>query len=202
MPYSIQNVLILLGPVLFAASIYMTLGLIIRNTGGEHYSLIPIRWLTKTFVTGDVVSFMIQGSGAGLMATGSNGTMGKNIVVTGLVVQVLMFGFFMATAVVFQMRMHRHPTPAVFEKPTSWRTHLNLLYGVSIMIMIRSIFRVVEFVMGNDGYPLTHEWTLYIFDASLMWLAMLIWIFWYPGKLSRPDMGLELLSSTENFRTA
>ncbi|RAL04964.1 RTA1 domain-containing protein [Aspergillus ibericus CBS 121593] len=197
MPYSIQSVFILLGPVLFAASVYMTLGRIIRSTGGEHLSMLLIRWLTKTFVLGDVVSFLVQGGAAGMMASGSNATLGKDMVVVGLLIQIIMFGFFMVTAVMFQIRLQGRPTPGAVDGRIDWREHLYLLYGVSLFIMVRSLFRVVEYVLGNTGYPLTHEWTLYIFDAVLMVLAMVAWLVWYPAKLARPDMGLEMLSREE-----
>lgn len=62
-PYILQNILLLLAPALFAASIYMVLGRIIRITGGQAHSLIRCNWLTKVFVIGDVVSFLTQASG-------------------------------------------------------------------------------------------------------------------------------------------
>lgn len=58
-----QNVLILIAPALMAASIYMILGRIILLTDGERYALVKRRWLTKLFVTGDVISLMMQASG-------------------------------------------------------------------------------------------------------------------------------------------
>ncbi|RSL53636.1 hypothetical protein CEP53_007686 [Fusarium sp. AF-6] len=67
MPYVIQNTNILLAPVFFAASIYMTLGRLIRMTNGERHSIISLKWLTKIFVTSDVHSLMVQGGGAGMM---------------------------------------------------------------------------------------------------------------------------------------
>jgi cobalamin synthase len=62
-PYLIQTLFILLGPALFAASIYMELGHIILLTHGEKHSIIKKRWLTKFFVLGDVISFFTQASG-------------------------------------------------------------------------------------------------------------------------------------------
>ena len=62
-PYIIQSLLLLLAPALFAASIYMVLGRIILLTDGENHSLIRARWLTKVFVTGDVLSFLAQSAG-------------------------------------------------------------------------------------------------------------------------------------------
>jgi hypothetical protein len=55
--------LILLGPALLAASIYMILGRLIRMLGAEEYALIRTNWMTKVFVTGDVLSFFAQGAG-------------------------------------------------------------------------------------------------------------------------------------------
>lgn len=191
MPFAIQNVFILLGPVLFAASVYMTLGRIISAIGAKQNSLIPIRWLTKTFVAGDILSFVVQGGAAGLMVTGSNAAIGQDIEMVGLLIQVIMFAFFVVTALVFQIRTQRDPR---FESDglISWKRHLYLLYAVSLLIMIRSIFRVVEYGMGTNGYPLTHEWTLYIFDSLLMWSVMVSWLIWYPGELSRPESSMEM----------
>lgn len=62
-PYVQQSILILVAPALFAASIYMELGRLIRLTDGAVHSLIKLRWLTKVFVLGDVISFLMQGSG-------------------------------------------------------------------------------------------------------------------------------------------
>jgi hypothetical protein len=62
-PFVMQSILILVAPALFAASIYMTLGRIIRLTDGAVHSMVNTRWLTKIFVAGDVLSFLMQGSG-------------------------------------------------------------------------------------------------------------------------------------------
>jgi hypothetical protein len=61
--YILQTLLILLGPALLAASIYMILGRLIRQLGAEEYALIRTKWMTKVFVTGDVISFFAQGGG-------------------------------------------------------------------------------------------------------------------------------------------
>ena len=61
--YSIQTILILLAPPLYAASIYMVLGRIISYVHAEHFSLVPLKWMTGIFVTGDVVAFVMQAAG-------------------------------------------------------------------------------------------------------------------------------------------
>lgn len=41
----------------------MTLGRIIMLVHGERHSLIRLSWLTKIFVGGDILSFLMQASG-------------------------------------------------------------------------------------------------------------------------------------------
>lgn len=63
MPYAMQSVFILLAPSLFAASIYMVLGRLIRRVDGDSRSLIQSTKLTKVFVIGDILAFLIQSGG-------------------------------------------------------------------------------------------------------------------------------------------
>ncbi|KAH7208091.1 RTA1 like protein-domain-containing protein [Fusarium oxysporum] len=190
-PYIIQSVFLLIPPSLFAASIYMTLGRIIRGLGpkGESCSIVRVKWLTTLFVVGDVFSFLVQSSGAGMMAAGDDPTMGENIVIGGLVIQVLFFGLFVVAAVIFQLRYRKigsnwravgsSNTASVFD----WERMLMMLYATSALILIRCFFRIVEYVMGADAYPLKNEWTLYIFDALLMAAVMVIFYIWYPSRV-------------------
>jgi hypothetical protein len=62
-PFIVQSLFILVAPALLAASIYIILGRIILLVDGERYSLVRQKWLTKIFVAGDVLSFLLQGAG-------------------------------------------------------------------------------------------------------------------------------------------
>lgn len=62
-PYIMQSVLLLVAPALFAASIYMELGRIVLMVKGERSLFVPRKWLTKLFVAGDVLSFLMQSCG-------------------------------------------------------------------------------------------------------------------------------------------
>jgi len=62
-PYIMQTLLLLLAPTLFAASMYMILGRLIRLLDAEAHSLIRTTRLTKIFVAGDVLSFLVQSGG-------------------------------------------------------------------------------------------------------------------------------------------
>ncbi|KAL1959731.1 hypothetical protein VTO42DRAFT_1317 [Malbranchea cinnamomea] len=189
-PYIIQTLFILIAPALFAASIYMELGRIILMVEGEKLSLIKKRFLTKIFVTGDVLSFVMQGGGGGYMAgakTADGVHTGENIVVGGLFVQIAFFGFFIITSVIFHYRLANNPT--VLSHSTPWRRHLYALYGASVLILIRSIFRVIEYLQGNSGYLLSNEVFLYIFDALLMAMVMIIFNLVHPSEIKIILMG-------------
>jgi hypothetical protein len=58
-----QSTLLLIAPALFAASIYMELGRIVLMVKGEKLVLVRVSWMTKIFVAGDVLSFLMQASG-------------------------------------------------------------------------------------------------------------------------------------------
>ncbi|KAH7131055.1 RTA1 like protein-domain-containing protein [Dactylonectria macrodidyma] len=189
MPYAIQNMYILVAPALFAASIYMTLGRIITSIRGDKYSMIRPKRLTKTFVIGDVLSFVIQGSSTGLMVIQKPGLAewGERVVIIGLMVQVIMFALFAIIAVMFHRRMRRAPTADSYDVMVPWEQSLYMLYAVSALIMVRSVFRVIEFAQGQSGYALTHEWTMYIFDTVLMFFVTVIFGWKFPSGLKAKE---------------
>ncbi|KAL1631052.1 hypothetical protein SLS56_004575 [Neofusicoccum ribis] len=189
MPYSIQSTYILIAPALFAASVYMILGRIVLLTDGEKYSIISRWWLTKTFVFGDIVCFIFQGGGGSLLAIGGRGgnsTMvnaGNNLIIAGLVIQVLFFSLFIVTASLFHRRMAQFPTTKSLQPEIRWRQYLFTLYLVSVLILIRSLFRVVEYCQGTDGYLLSKEVFMYLFDSLLM-LAVMVYMNWkHPSEI-------------------
>ncbi|KAI4727165.1 RTA1-domain-containing protein [Aureobasidium sp. EXF-10728] len=184
-PFIMQSLLILVAPALYAASIYMVLGRIIRLLGAEEYSIIRTKWLTKVFVIGDVFSFLVQSSGAGQQARGDLDAfnLGKNLVIAGLIIQIVIFGFFVVVAGLFHIRINRLPTGASVDSYLNWRKHMHNLYFCSAIILIRNLIRVIEYAQGNDGYIITHEWMLYIFDAVFMLLVTIAFLVLHPSKL-------------------
>ncbi|KAF2179555.1 RTA1 protein [Zopfia rhizophila CBS 207.26] len=182
-PYIIQSIFILVAPAMFAASIYMILGRIILVTDAESHSMIRAKWMTKIFVICDVLSFLMQASGGGLMATDGNQDLGQKVIVCGLFVQLIAFGFFVVVALVFHLRLLHVPTVQSSTSRMPWQKHLLTLYVTSLLILVRSIFRVVEYLQGWDGYLLKRELYLYVFDALLMFIVMIIFNWVHPSEI-------------------
>ncbi|KAK9652554.1 hypothetical protein HCH54_002502 [Aspergillus fumigatus] len=198
--YAISNDGVLLAPALFAASIYMTLGRVIRAVRGERFSIISLNWLTKTFVLGDILSFVVQGSSIGLSVTG-HATGATAVVLIGLFIQLISFGIFGLTAVMFYRRIMEAPTPQCHNADLPWKRTLEMLFGVSALIIVRSVYRVVEYSVGSNGYLLQHEWPMYVFDTIPMLTVMTIFYIWYPSRIQQPSSCEDQQTSRQHYST-
>ncbi|KAK1566122.1 RTA1 protein [Colletotrichum navitas] len=183
-PYIIQSILLLVAPGLYAATVYMELGRIIIVLDGEGRCLIRKAWLTKVFVTGDVLSFLLQAGGGGYQSSGTLEALkaGANIIIVGLFIQLIFFGFFVVVAVAFHRAINKAPTGRS-NGSIPWRKHMTALYLGSFLIMVRSVFRAAEYLQGSDGSLLKHEGYLYIFDALLMFLVMVLFNWIHPAEI-------------------
>ena len=106
---------------------------------------------------------------------------GKHLVVVGLLLQITFFGIFIITGGIFHFRIARSRTPA--STYNNWKPYMYTLYAASVLILIRSVFRVIEFSGGNDGVLLRNEVFLYIFDAVLMSGVMVAFNVIHPGAI-------------------
>ncbi|CRK12098.1 Protein RTM1 like protein [Verticillium longisporum] len=185
-PYVTQTIFLLISPSLFAASIYMILSRIILVVDGEHCSPIRRVWLTKLFVLGDVLSFLMQSGGGGMMAGGTLDAMhnGERIVILGLIVQIIFFTLFAVTAALFHRRFARSVAARVSASSIPWQRYLTVLYVASGLIMVRSLFRLMEYIQGNAGFLISREVFIYVFDGALMFLTMGVFAWQHPGELN------------------
>ncbi|KAF5663236.1 RTA1 domain-containing protein [Fusarium heterosporum] len=201
-PYIIQSLLLLLGPALFAASIYMVLGRIIRLVEAEELSIIGPKWLTKIFVTGDVLSFLAQSAGGGMLAKAKDQDAvkrGENIIVGGLGIQIIFFGFFMIVTLIFHVRINRNPTRKSQEVTTSWKKLLFVLYAASLSILVRSVFRVAEYVMGKESELQSKEFWIYIFDALLMSIVAVSFNWFHPSRVINNALDRKRIVSQDEY---
>ncbi|VUC23424.1 unnamed protein product [Clonostachys rosea] len=183
-PYIIQALLLLLGPTMFAASIYMILGRMIRLLEAEELSFIRPSWLTKFFLVGDIISIAAQGFGGTKLSkaeTPADRNQGETIIIAGLGVQIAFFGLFIITTLVLHRRINRDPTPKSARLTVPWRRLLAVLYVTSMLILVRSVFRLVEYVMGHDGVLQSREVYIYVFDILLMAAVAVIFNVFHPS---------------------
>lgn len=103
MPFIIQSTFVLIAPTLMAASAYVLFGRLLVLLDCTSLSIIPSRHNTTIFVTGDILS-LLQAGGGELSVKQSMATLGKGIVIVGLIIQLLLFTLFIVTEVRFSWR--------------------------------------------------------------------------------------------------
>lgn len=109
---------------------------------------------------------------------------GEKIIIGALILQCLIFGFFVIVAARFHRKALQAPTERMKDSSfLPWQKHLTALYISSGLILTRSIFRVIEYGQGNNGYLLQHEYFFYIFDACLMFGVMLVFNIVHPSEV-------------------
>ncbi|KAF2799666.1 RTA1 like protein [Melanomma pulvis-pyrius CBS 109.77] len=198
-----QSLCIILPPSLYAATIYMIYGRLVIFVDSPEASLIRPTRVTKIFVCGDILAFLLQAGGGGQMANAKTADMGKNIMLFGLFVQLLFFGFFLIISLLFWKRMRS--SPKMYSVPQygkhHWTSLLKLMFAAAAIIILRCLFRVVEFSQGHDGYLVSHEVFMYIFDAAPMFSVQVMFHFVYAadvfgagslGKLGDSESNIDL----------
>lgn len=108
---------------------------------------------------------------------------GEYIIVGGLGIQVLFFGFFIIVTMVFHKRIDRKPTRNAHALDTPWKKLLYVLYISSALVMVRSIYRVAEYVLGSDGELQSKEAYLYCLDALPMLIVALAYNWFHPSRV-------------------
>ncbi|KAB8224943.1 putative RTA1 domain protein [Aspergillus novoparasiticus] len=191
--YATSSSLIVIAPVLVCASLYILIGRLIRSSGGRAtpssdtetkeavrlFGRFSPAWIPRVFVTSDVVSFLTQAAGSGIASSndwvGKEKDVGVGVLIAGLVLQLVTFGFFLGVVVWFDRCSSGEVEEGV-------RSVLRGIYVAGVFIMIRLIYRVVEFCMGMDTYTWTHEWPLYVLEAVPMLIAMMVLGWYHPAR--------------------
>lgn len=111
--------------------------------------------------------------------------LGEHIIVAGLCIQILFFGFFIIVAMVFHKRIVRRPTRTAVALGSPWKKLLYVLYISSGLIMVRSVYRVAEYLLGSDGELQAKEVYLYCLDALPMLIVALAYNWYHPSRVVR-----------------
>jgi hypothetical protein len=162
--YYVGQSLLLLPPLLYAATIYIIYGRIVLFANAPEASIIRPTRVTKIFFVGDVLSFFMQSRGGGMVGQAGKEDLGEKILLMGLGLQLLCLGFFLIIAIVFDRRMPSSPmryTIPLYGKH-NWRKPLLLLLAAAVLIIARCVY---QFSAGRNGYLVTHEISIVIGDT-------------------------------------
>ena len=188
--FIIQTVFILVAPAVMAAACYQAFGRVVLWVVPPQYQSarhlwLPARHITPLFVGFDVLSFFIQVIGGAMVAsadTPAKGNKGKNVVLVGLGLQLVTFGFFVLASIRFAVVLKTKLRTVVLPTERNWQLFLKVVNVASVIILLRTISRFLQFVLGTHSYPNDNEWYFYVFDALLMFLVALTFVCVHPGN--------------------
>ncbi|KAI9703065.1 MAG: hypothetical protein M1820_005937 [Bogoriella megaspora] len=174
-----STVLVLTGPVMYAAANYFILGRTL------HY----IPWLSPihpgrvvtTFLALDGVCEVLIGNGASRVAnrglTPKERDVGNGLVKASLILQAVVFVGFYAVAGIFHSRAIK---AGVLNK--NLKIVLYTVYVSAGLITVRCIYRVVEYFEGYTGTVYTHEVYFWVFEAASMLLNSVLLNIFHPAR--------------------
>lgn len=188
--FLIYLIALTLGPVFFAAAIYLCLGRIVV-VYGEELSYLKPRTYTILFLTCDFISLVVQGIGGGIAASYplTNQYMidlGTNILVAGLAFQVASLFAFLVFCSVFLWKAWRNknrlsPEFAELYSSSRFKIFLAALALATICIFTRSVFRSVELSEGFSGHLANNEVSFMVLDGVMVLVACICLTALHPG---------------------
>lgn len=149
-----------------------------------------ILWI---FVTSDVIATIAQVAGAALIGKSESDSQspdtGNNILLAGLCVQVFSFLVFLVLLAMFLVRARKATTST---GEGGMMRFSGALIVSSLLVYLRTIFRMAETAEGVGGYASSHEVFFGVLEFAPIVVAILLLGWWHPGKWvprTRPSTG-------------
>ena len=198
--FVVQYFFIVVAPVFFSASIYTILSKLLRlvtvvdsdEDGDPPPGTVPNRTkaflpfsrraILITFVLCDVIATVIQIIGAASIGAaesdGKDATMANNILLGGLAFQVFTFFVFLVLLAIFLTRARK----MVASTSAALRPFSIALVLASVLVYLRTCFRLAETAQGLGGSISSHEAYFGVLEFVPILIAVFVLNFWHPGK--------------------
>lgn len=178
-----------IAPALLSASIYLCLARII-TVYGEPLSRFKPRTYTIVFCTCDFICLVLQGAGGGIASTGHTRSQvddGKNIMLVGLIIQVISLSLFAVACTDFAWRVSKNQgqwNQKHFNVATSklFKAFLVGLFTAALTIFVRSVYRCAELAGGFNGTLFRDDEALFmVLEGAMISIACLCLTILHPG---------------------
>ncbi|KAL3486796.1 RTA1-domain-containing protein [Aspergillus germanicus] len=187
--FEIQICTLTMGPAFWSAAIYLTLKHEVSVLGRE-FSPIKPKLYPWIFITCDLISLTLQGAGGGLAAssnTDSGTKAGGNVMLAGIVWQVVTLSIFAAVSGLFFIRVRGAPThrlsveaQKVWEGKRSWV----FFWGVMVAFVTtyaRCVYRIAEMGGGWRNHIMQDETGFIVLESVMCAIAVVALTTTHPG---------------------
>lgn len=201
-PFLIQISTTIISPTFLSAANFIILGQVVVRAGATRYSRLSPRNYSIIFVCWDVVALVIQAAGGGIASgnNNQNAKVGGNIMLAGIIIQLLAILTYTAFATEFLYRLYGNkPVRAVASTDSlnetlpkrgngpilGTRVQLQL-FGLafsSLVLLIRSLYRTIELSDGWNGRIIETEVYFNVLDGGMVVASMYTLNIFHPGWL-------------------
>ena len=183
-----------IAPVFFTASIYVTLSKSIVYFAPDLSRFKPqlFYWI---FIPADVLCLVLQAAGGALSTEstdGSSGSVGVDISMAGLILQVIVIFAFIVAFSDYMIRYWRSGRMSAF----GWRLKAFFagLSAAIVLVLARCIYRVAELKDGYTGEIITHEGPFIALEGVFIVLAAVCLCFGHPGLALKRETSSKLVN--------
>ncbi|KAF7370055.1 RTA1-like protein [Mycena sanguinolenta] len=189
-PYMMQITTTIISPTPLIAVNFILLSRIVTRLGPCYSRLTP-RWYTILFLSCDIVALVIQGAGGGIASSAntlSGANLGANIMLAGIVFQFVAIVVYSTLAGDFLRRYHvdrpvRGTSVDRGVMDPKLKTMIAALAFSTLVLFIRSIYRIIELATGWNGRVIETEVYFNVLDGGMVTLAIFTINFAHPGRL-------------------
>ncbi|KAI0346926.1 RTA1-domain-containing protein [Trametopsis cervina] len=195
--FRIQIVCTIISPTPLLAASFIILSRLTSILGTQYSRLSP-RWYSRIFLTCDIIALIIQALGGGLADSddASQSRLGSNIMLGGIVFQLVALVIFATLMVEYFVRCWRNlPREGAMTSPYGSSTTLvrqpreilklklasAALCFSTLVLFIRSVYRTAELADGWNGRIIATQVYFNVLDGGMVVLAIYTLNFVHPG---------------------
>lgn len=187
--FQIQICLLIISPAFISAGIYLTLKHF-TITFGESWSRLKPAWYTYIFITGDIISLVLQGAGGGIAATADSGSsmqdVGTNLMIAGVIFQVVILFVFGTLLTEYTLRTYRRRDQLSENalKMIADRKFRLFVAGILIAflgIFTRCVYRIPELTGGWRSELMRNEPEFIALEGVMITIAVFTLTVFHPG---------------------
>jgi len=187
--FMIQICCLIISPAFVAAGIYLTLKHIVLTFGTAWSRLRPVLY-TYIFIGCDLLSLGLQGAGGGLASGGDPGSTtqdtGTNLMIAGVIFQVVILVFFGYFLVEYAVRTHRRRDQLSAESlqlfhSTSFRCFMFAIAVAYMGVFIRCVYRIPEPTGGWRSELMRNEAEFIALEGVMIVISVAALTIFHPG---------------------